>query len=251
MGDRTLFFYGTLMSPQVLYRVIYGTHNATPLEHPAMQHLTFRPALLHAHRRHRVAGADYPAVIPTPKTPTSCVRGTLVTNLTEGDVYRLDIFEGDAYTRQEIIVEVLEDVALDEAAPLPSPSSISKHDDQQQTPGAKTAKTAKAQTYIWTAPATELEAQEWDFEDFKKHKMRAWMGLPSSPEDSNPNSFHPSDSSSSYQTNDGHNSRQVEVDDGFADVDRAVAAMQKDPTGGRGVNGHIGRALAAAQRGDA
>ena len=35
-----------------------------------------------------------------------------------------------------------------------------------------------AQTYVWSAPESYLEAKEWDFEDFKTHKMRAWMGDP-------------------------------------------------------------------------
>ncbi|KAK5240086.1 hypothetical protein LTS06_012575, partial [Exophiala xenobiotica] len=80
------------MAPGVLHRVIHGTHDPEPWQKSL---LTVRPALLQSYRRHRVRHADYPAILPH---PNSCVRGSVVTGLTEGDLYRLDIFEGDQYT---------------------------------------------------------------------------------------------------------------------------------------------------------
>lgn len=201
------------MAPGVLHRVIHGTPDPEPWQRNL---LTIRPALLQSHRRHRVRHADYPAILPH---TDSTVRGTLVTGLTEGDIHRLDIFEGSQYCRESVTVQVLQpDVGLDERV------------DDAET-AALVVGEAVAQTYMWRDGEETLEAQEWDFEVFKKEKMRAWMGL--------------------AETATG----QSEVDEGFADVDRAVKEEEEeqrrrredktshDPMGGRGVNGHITQQL--------
>ena len=197
---------GTLMAPGVLHRVIHGTPNPEPWQRAL---LTIRPGLLHSYRRHRVRGADYPAVIPHTH---STVRGTIVTGLTEGDIYRLDIFEGDQYSRDVVKVQVLKDVGLDELAEEGKTEVLEEVD---------------AQTYVWQDGEGTLEEKEWDFEEFKREKMRAWMGLAG-----------------------GEATNGVEIDEGFGDVDRAVAEEErkdwekkKDPMGGRGANGHITRQL--------
>jgi len=207
MGDHTAFFYGTLMAPGVLHRVIHGTHDPEPWQKSL---LTVRPALLQSYRRHRVRHADYPAILPH---SDSCVRGSVVTGLTEGDLYRLDIFEGDQYTRRKVRVQVLKDVGLDEAA------------DETHT---QIVEEVEAETYVWEEGEDTLEPKEWDFEAFKRDKMKAWMGM--------------------AEGDDG-----VEMDEGFADVDRAVAEQENakqdkgnDPMGGRGANGHITRQLKEA-----
>lgn len=197
------------MAPGVLHRVINGTHS--PSESQASR-LTIRPALLNSYTRHRVRNADYPAILPSsPDVSTACVRGSLVTGLTSADLYRLDIFEGDQYVRRKVRVQVLKDVGLDEIAP---------------TDSAHVHKEVEAETYVWDEGEATLEPKEWDFEEFKRDKMKAWMGMAQSEE--------------------------VEVDEGFADVDRAVAEQEKvrqgqgqnhDPMGGRGANGHITRQL--------
>ncbi|KAK5056805.1 hypothetical protein LTR84_012337 [Exophiala bonariae] len=205
---------GTLMAPGVLHRVIHGTPDPQAWQRDL---LTIRPALLQSHRRHRVRHADYPAILPH---ADSTVRGTLVTGLTEGDIYRLDIFEGDQYSREAVTVQVLQDVGLDER--------VSDEETSRLVVGE-----VVAQTYIWRDGEAALEAEEWDFEQFKREKMRAWMGLAS-----------------------GEGS--TVVDDGFADVDRAVKEEEErsrrdgenlkghDPMGGRGANGHITQRLEKA-----
>ncbi|KAL2436996.1 hypothetical protein ABEF95_015853 [Exophiala dermatitidis] len=239
MGDHTAFFYGTLMAPGVLHRVIHGTHDPEPWQKSM---LTVRPALLQGYRRHRVRHADYPAIVPrdseeinnsstsSPSAPSSswCVRGTVVSGLTEGDLYRLDIFEGDQYSRQKVKVQVLKDVELDQAA-----SATTATTTTTTTAAAAAASSSpeiveevEAETYVWQEGMETLEPEEWDFEEFKREKMRAWMGLV--------------DQSS------------TQVDEGFADVDRAVAEEEEkrsqqrtshDPMGGRGLNGHITQQL--------
>ncbi|KIX98574.1 uncharacterized protein Z520_05875 [Fonsecaea multimorphosa CBS 102226] len=215
MGEYTAFFYGTLMAPCVLHRVIHGTHTPEPWQKDL---ITVRPAMLQNYRRHRVRHADYPAIIPH---SGSKVRGSLVTGLTQGDIYRLDIFEGSQYKRDVVKVQVLKDVELDQAAP-----------EQDKDP--EVLEEVEAQTYVWLEGETTLEPQEWDFEAFKRDKMHAWMGI--------------------------NEDDDVEIDEGFADVDRAVAeedsrrtegktqekevnTTKHDPMGGRGANGHITQQL--------
>jgi len=213
------------MAPGVLHRVIHGTPNPLPWQKNL---LTIRPALLQSYRRHRVRHADYPAILPH---TGSTVRGTLVTGLTEGDIYRLDIFEGSQYSRETVTVQILgHDLGLDE--------SVADEKTAELVVGE-----AQAQTYVWAESMHGLEEQEWDFEVFKKEKMRAWMGM----------------------AEDGEDAGGVEVDEGFADVDRAVLEEQEslrqgegggdpekqaktthDPMGGRGVNGHITQQLEKA-----
>jgi len=201
----------TLMAPGVLYRVIYGSANPEPWQKALT---TVRPALLQSYRRHHVKYADYPAILPH---EGSSVRGSLVTGLTDGDIYRLDIFEGDQYVRKQVKVQVLKDVGLDEAAKEGETEVVDE---------------VWAESYVWQEGAETLEPQEWDFEEFKRDKMQAWMGeaLESSDDSSN-----------------------VQVDEGFADVDRVVAEQERqqegkqhDPTGGRGANGKITKQLEEA-----
>ena len=147
--SHTAFFYGTLMAPQVLHRVIWGSPSPPTPAHAAL--LTIRPALLHAHQRRKVRRADYPAILPADASTT--VRGTLVEGLTDGDIWRLDIFEGSEYARRKVKVRVLQEGIAD---------------DQGDE--------VDAETYIWTAGEFRLEDNEWDFAEFVKDKMARWVG---------------------------------------------------------------------------
>jgi len=193
------------MAPGVLYRVIYGNANPEPWQQKLT---TVRPALLESHRRHRVKYMSYPAIIPC---IGSSVRGSVVTGLTQGDIYRLDIFEGDQYERRNVKVKVLGHLGLNEDL---HNGELEEHVSEE----------VEAETYIWKDDLSELEDGEWNFEEFKRDRMRSWMGEGSS---------------------DGSS---VEVDEGFADVDNAVAAEKGiDHTGGRGVNGVISKNLEGAR----
>ncbi|KAF2483670.1 AIG2-like family-domain-containing protein [Neohortaea acidophila] len=146
--SRSAFFYGTLMAPQVLSRVCHGQKSNTNNNNP-----TFRthPAILHNYRRHRVRHADYPGILPCAH---ASVRGTYVTNLTDADIWRLDIFEGDQYAREVVRVRLL---LADDA-------------------GSAEGEEVVCETYVWIAGAAELEDGEWDFEQFRREKMRFWVG---------------------------------------------------------------------------
>ncbi|KAJ5665214.1 disease resistance protein Aig2 [Penicillium maclennaniae] len=151
MGDHVLFFYGTLMAPQVLHRVIHGRREPELWQKTMLR---FQPAVLLGYRRHRVRGADYPGIVPASKaTARSSVLGTLVSGLTDGDVHRLDMYEGDEYTRDPV-TDVLD--ATEEKSKVEG--------DEVQ-----------AKTYVWVAGEGRLEDAEWDFETFKKDKMAWWV----------------------------------------------------------------------------
>lgn len=162
--SHTAFFYGTLMAPQVLHRVIWGSQTPPTPAHASLLHI--RPAILHAHQRRKVKHADYPAILPTKKEEGHSVRGTLVTGLTDGDIWRLDIFEGSEYKRCKVNVRVLEQKKKVEGM----------GDVKQAEEENKEGEEVEAETYIWVAGAQRLEAEEWDFAEFVRDKMKRWVG---------------------------------------------------------------------------
>ena len=153
-SSHSAFFYGTLMSPRVLHRVCHGPHlpySTTRNLNPA---LTVKPALLTGFRRHRVRRADYPAIVPDAE---GTVRGTLVEGLNEGDMWRLDIFEGDDYERRRVTVRPIEK-------------------DGERIPPSELGTDVECETYVWIASRRELEDREWDFDEFVREKIGRWIG---------------------------------------------------------------------------
>ncbi|KAH8805973.1 AIG2-like family-domain-containing protein [Xylogone sp. PMI_703] len=146
MGKMSAFFYGTLMAPEVLYRVIYGSSRVPPEFASRAADLKIAPALLRDYCRHRVIDCDYPGIIPE-KGHT--VRGTYVTGLTDVDIWRLDLFEGSEYDRRTVKVALLEGEG-------------------------EAGNEVEADTYVYTAGDDQLEKVEWDYEVFRKEKMHRW-----------------------------------------------------------------------------
>ncbi|KAI0342813.1 hypothetical protein BDW22DRAFT_1357337 [Trametopsis cervina] len=178
------FFYGTLLHPSILRRVI--GHDGDKLE--------ICPALLLDHTRHQVKWADYPGVIPYDKTrellqssglkpdlppEERTVRGTVVTGLSAKDVQLLDYFEGDEYSRDTIAVH-----PLAAFVPLSSMDPLSSSDiapaDPPPIPSLSTISTTHppivAHTYIWIKPLSQLEPKIWDFSEFVKTNAWKWVG---------------------------------------------------------------------------
>ncbi|OJJ95451.1 hypothetical protein ASPACDRAFT_1883459 [Aspergillus aculeatus ATCC 16872] len=231
MGDNTLFFYGTLMSPQILHRVIHG--HATP-EPWQRAYLTIQPAVLPNYRRHRVRHADYPGIVAVavgsgggssgggigvgegegvgkegvaaadslPRdagkaeadadASSASVLGTLVTGLTEGDVYRLDLFEGDEYTKVKVRVKVMgkgqgKGQGKGRGKGANGVGDEKEEEEEDVRVGLEGLETTaatvpdgveeevEALTYVWTAGRERLEDAEWDFEAFKRDKMAWWV----------------------------------------------------------------------------
>ncbi|CZT49262.1 related to disease resistance protein aig2 [Rhynchosporium secalis] len=149
MGDNSAFFYGTLMAREVLYRCIYGDEKLTPVTKILAAQLTHYPAILHDHSRQKILGADYPGVV---SEKGRSVRGIYVTGLTDGDIWRLDIFEGEEYTRTKVAVNLL------------------IKDGEKEVEGEEKA----TETYIYTQADVSLEKVEWDYEEFRREKMWRW-----------------------------------------------------------------------------
>jgi len=165
------FFYGTLMHPDILKRVIGndGTH------------LKICSGILLDHTRHQIKHADYPAVIPYSKSKgmfsrelsaeERSVRGSLIFGLSESDMRLLDIFEGDEYIRSQLPVH-----------PLSAPISLSLHLKSHPSviPHNHTPSTLpspiNADVYIWVNPPYYLKPSLWCFDDFVKNDAWKWVG---------------------------------------------------------------------------
>ncbi|KAF9003981.1 hypothetical protein BDQ17DRAFT_1355254 [Cyathus striatus] len=173
-STRRAFFYGTLMHPKILTRVI-GNNG---------EHLKFCPALLHGYTRHQVLSEDYPGVIPYDKgvdffkrelpEDDRCVRGTVVEGLTDRDIMYLDIFEGHWYDRAKVQVYALgpfapvsthnirqDTFAPEHPPPVPDESSLPPPLD--------------CETYIFNQ-LNRLAPEPWDFESFVKENAWKWYG---------------------------------------------------------------------------
>ncbi|KXS94085.1 hypothetical protein AC578_10518 [Pseudocercospora eumusae] len=115
----------------------------------------------------------------------------MINGLTPQDFYRLDIFEGREYERRTVRCRL---------------KKVDREEEEEEK---------ECETYIWISGREELdEENEWDFEEFRREKMRFWVG--------------------------------VERED-YAEVDEAVANAEGDGTRGRGFNGHISNALKEEQ----
>ena len=85
---RDLFTYGTLMSGAVMAAVAGRVPDS-------------RRAALDGHRRFRVPGADYPAIVPD---AAATVAGRLYFDLSDAELARLDRYESDLYVRRIVPV---------------------------------------------------------------------------------------------------------------------------------------------------
>lgn len=134
------------MASPVLSRVIYGTTTPEPWQ---ITTLRIRPAVLHSYCRYQVCFVDYPGIVPE---AGKTVRGTYVEGLTEGDLWRLDIFEGDEYERKKVKIKILEENGKGESEEIDT------------------------ETYVYVAGRENLSKEEWDFQEFVKSKLSRWVG---------------------------------------------------------------------------
>lgn len=154
------------MVKRILYRVCHGTEDPDQFYKDL---LTFRPAILHGFKRHKVRYCDYPAIIPHSMSnaknndasgdqPLPSVRGTLVTGLSDGDIYRLNTFEGSQYERIKVSVNPLTSVGDAEGK------------------GNVEGEAVQAEVYVWVEGRDSLEDEEWDFATFMREKVQNWVG---------------------------------------------------------------------------
>jgi len=179
---KSAFFYGTLMHPKILRKVLRkrGTH------------LTICPALLKDYTRHQVNYADYPGIVPYEKgrklldrelePEESCVRGTLVIGFTPDDIAKLDTFEGSEYKREVVMVYPLE-----EPTPLEKFIEEDGHDRNliarivpaQPAHADDVIMADKAgvetETYVY-GDESELRPALWSFTEFVDKNAWKWYG---------------------------------------------------------------------------
>ena len=89
-----LFFYGTLLDPDIQQRVVGRALPADDL----------RPATLNGFRRVRVAGKWFPMLVPGLAADT--VAGALVLGLTGPELKRVVTYEGDGYGLKRVTVRL-------------------------------------------------------------------------------------------------------------------------------------------------
>ncbi|PBL03483.1 hypothetical protein ARMGADRAFT_1004219 [Armillaria gallica] len=172
--SHSAFFYGTLMHPKILTKVIKNDGS----------HLKICPAVLLEHTRHKVKSEEYPGVIPFSRGQAlfdreltqeeKCVRGTLVHGLTNMDILLLDAFEGTEYTRGPVPVHPLEDtinlyeysVSKDDKHLVPNPPAL-------LPPVEELAEAIPAETYIYR-DVNKLDAELWSFGEFVRLNARKW-----------------------------------------------------------------------------
>ncbi|KAJ3574185.1 hypothetical protein NP233_g1945 [Leucocoprinus birnbaumii] len=175
-GTLNAFFYGTLMHPKILTRVI-GNDGS---------HLQICPAVLKEFTRHKVKMEEYPGVVPIAQSgehllkgrelsdEDTSVRGTLVTGLTAKDIRCLDFFEGPEYRRDPV-----------KAYPLGPLANISTYLFQfkellpSKPPplprGSELLAAIDADTYVFLE-LDKLEAEPWDFSGFVEQNAWKWYG---------------------------------------------------------------------------
>ncbi|CAG8498909.1 10301_t:CDS:2 [Scutellospora calospora] len=140
-NEFSCFFYGSLVSPEVIRRVLSDNGN----EKITVDLNSGAPAVLKGYKRHKVRGAWYPAIIKSKDDET---KGVVFKGLTYNDLLKLDYYEGDQYKR--VNVEVFVNNSTD---PIPT------------------------QTYVWIASNDLLENEDWSFDEFKKQMQESNINL--------------------------------------------------------------------------
>ncbi|KAF8257012.1 hypothetical protein EI94DRAFT_1667463 [Lactarius quietus] len=174
------FFYGALMHPRILKRVL----------HNDASHLKICPSILSDYMRHKVKDADYPAIAPAERSKAvlgreltseeNSIRGMLVSGLTAEDVACLDAFEGDArkYVRLQVLVH-----PLGPFTPVPADVATSMNVEYSLIPAdllpppsvGELAQTVPAQTYAWGQDDGYLDKELWSFDEFVQKNAWRWI----------------------------------------------------------------------------
>lgn len=132
------------MAQEVFFSVCHGSR-ATDKD--VQSGYNFTPAVLDDYCRHRVLRADYPGIIAE---EGHSVLGIYATGLTANDVRLLDYFEGPEYDKVKVKV------------------TLADRDGNK-----KDGEVKDTTAYVFRNP-DHLVKTEWDFEEFKSQKMKAW-----------------------------------------------------------------------------
>jgi len=83
-----------------------------------------------------------------------------------GDLDVLDVFEGDEYVRERVVVHPLEPF---------SSLSASETSALTMAPAAELAAPVEAEAYVYSC-LSDLEAELWSFDNFVKNNAWKWVG---------------------------------------------------------------------------
>ncbi|KDQ18164.1 hypothetical protein BOTBODRAFT_552120 [Botryobasidium botryosum FD-172 SS1] len=172
-----VFFYGTLMHPGILKRIIGSKGN----------HLRICGAILPGYSRRQVQGASYPAIIPWPAAlklfgdsegiphEEQCVRGILVYGVTHDDEELLDYFESRMFHRERITVHALgPPQSLNDWENSPESHVALPNSNVTMEEGLKMP-SCEAETYVWRDNTNWLSSHYWSYDVFLKEKLRIWI----------------------------------------------------------------------------
>lgn len=152
------------MALPILSRVIYNTPNPEPWQ---TTNLTMTPAILPGYSRRKVRFADYPGITSNPE---KSVFGMYVTGLTQGDLWRLDRFEGSQYEKKIVMVKLLKDKDGKKQDGKKGDLNVNWKDMEES------GEMKMAVTYVFTVGENWLEREEWDWEEFVREKLGRWVG---------------------------------------------------------------------------
>ncbi|KAH9066345.1 hypothetical protein EDB87DRAFT_709980 [Lactarius vividus] len=203
----SMFFYGTLMHPKILKRVLKNDAS----------HLKICPSVLLDYTRHKVKvwlvrgwvstqssslsivftfthvnsphqNADFPAILPCERSKAllereltseeSSVRGTLVSGLTAEDVALLDRFEGEYYDRLQVLVHPLGPVvpvAVGTTTSGAVEDNLILVDSPRLPAASELAQAVPAQAYVWCLNDNYLNKELWSFDEFIRKNAWNWI----------------------------------------------------------------------------
>ncbi|KAI9300789.1 hypothetical protein BJ944DRAFT_208671 [Cunninghamella echinulata] len=93
-NDNKAFFYGTLMSTEIIGKVLCGKSSPHMIRTQKLSTLQLDPATLKGHKRFAVKHATYPGIIESDNIDDQ-VNGILCQGLSLKDMEALDNYEGD------------------------------------------------------------------------------------------------------------------------------------------------------------
>jgi gamma-glutamylcyclotransferase (GGCT)/AIG2-like uncharacterized protein YtfP len=126
-----VFCYGSLMYPEVWNLVVEGDYQQ-------------QPAKLFGYRRKKIKNEEYPGIIAG--NQEDMVEGTIYLNLSNHDLKRLDLFEGDLYLRVKL------------NCLLPQNSYLTAH------------------TYVINPQyQTIVDEQDWDKQQFEQNGLKKFL----------------------------------------------------------------------------
>ena len=156
--DSRVFVYGSLMSRPVLLALLGRVPRADP-------------AVLCGFERRRVAGEVFPALVARASAPR--LRGLVFSELSLAERRIFDEFEDDAYQKQTVRASVVAGVGDPYGWAMRDERDDEASEEGAGADEARGSSTAEleAQAYVWTDPATGLDAGAWSARrDFLPHE---------------------------------------------------------------------------------